>query len=82
MFIISNEILFFGLEPLSQILVPQHTLPVEGQETINDIVTTYRDAIQYVHDQTVRYMNKGLSGLEIANIVKHTPHLINYLYCI
>ena len=52
------EILFFGLE----ILVPQHTLPVEGQDTIKDIVTAYRDAIQYVHDQTVRYMKKTCQG--------------------
>ena len=43
-----------------ELLVPHHTRPVEGQDTIKDIVTAYRDAIQYVHDQTVRYMNKGL----------------------
>eukprot|EP00092_Neocalanus_flemingeri_P020877 GFUD01022616.1.p1 GENE.GFUD01022616.1~~GFUD01022616.1.p1 ORF type:complete len:586 (-),score=145.47 GFUD01022616.1:72-1829(-) len=64
------------------ILVPQHTRPVEGRETVKEIVTAYRDAIQYVHDQTVRYMNKGLSGLEIAKIVKLPPHLINHPYLI
>jgi len=65
-----------------EILVPQHTRPVEGQETIKEIVTAYRDAIQYVHDQTVRHMNKGLSGLEISQIVKLPPHLINHPYLI
>ena len=64
------------------ILVPQHTRPVEGQDTIKETVTAYRDAIQYVHDQTVRHMNKGLSGLEIAKIVKLPPHLINHPYLI
>ena len=41
------------------ILVPQHTFPVYGEDKIMDILTCYRDAIQFTHDQTVRYMNKG-----------------------
>ena len=45
------------LKPL--ILVPQHFLPAYGEECIMDILTCYRDAIQYTHDQTVRFMNKG-----------------------
>ena len=45
-----------GLEPLH--MVPSHTSPVSGPEVL-DILTVYRDALQYVHDQTVRYMNKG-----------------------
>ena len=65
-----------------EILVPQHTRPVEERDTIKEIVTAYRDAIQYVHDQTVRHMNKGLSGLEISQIVKLPPHLINHPYLI
>ena len=45
------------LRPL--IMVPQHTHPVHGEDIIMDILTCYRDAIQFIHDQTVRYMNKG-----------------------
>ena len=41
-------------------LVPQHTRPLEGSELIMETLTAYRDAIQFVHDQTVRYMNKGM----------------------
>ena len=41
------------------IMVPQHTFPVYGEDTIMDILTCYRDAIQFTHDQTVRYMNQG-----------------------
>ena len=49
-----------------KILVPQHTRPIEGSQEIQEILTAYRDAIQLVHDQTVRYMNKGLYPDEIT----------------
>ena len=39
-------------------MVPSHTGPVGGAAVL-EILTVYRDALQYVHDQTVRYMNKG-----------------------
>ena len=63
-------------------MVPQHTGPVSGQDNIRQIITAYRDAIQFVHDQTVRYMNKGLSGREIAEIVKLPAHLQEHPYLI
>ena len=50
-----------------KLLVPQHTRPVEGVEKIEEILTAYRDAIQLVHDQTVRYMNKGLHPTQVTN---------------
>jgi alkyl sulfatase BDS1-like metallo-beta-lactamase superfamily hydrolase len=56
-------------------LVPSHTRPLSGEAEIRDTVTAYRDAIQYVHDQTVRWMNQGLSPAEIAGRVKLPPHL-------
>jgi len=65
-----------------EILVPQHTRPLHGGETILDTLVSYRDAIQYVHDQTVRFMNKGLTAQEIADIVELPPHLINHPYLI
>ena len=72
--------IMLDLEP--EHLVPQHTRPVTGAENIKEIVTAYRDAIQFVHDQTVRYMNKGLSGREIAEIVHLPPHLRDHPYLI
>jgi len=64
------------------VLVPQHTQPIEGKEKILDTLTAYRDAIQFVHDQTVRYMNKGMSGREIAETVKLPAHLATHPYLI
>ena len=45
------------------IIVPQHTIPICGEEAAMDVLTCYRDAIQFTHDQTVRYMNKGTTVL-------------------
>ena len=46
------------LEP--EILVPQHTMPVLGRSTIRATLIKYRDAIQFVHDQSLRLANKGI----------------------
>ena len=61
-----------------KLLVPQHTRPIEGSAEINEILTSYRDAIQIVHDQTVRYMNKGLFPDEITRKVTLPPHLSDH----
>jgi alkyl sulfatase BDS1-like metallo-beta-lactamase superfamily hydrolase len=61
-------------------LVPQHTRPVVGTEEIYQTLTNYRDAIQFVHDQTIRWMNKGLTPMEIVEKVKLPPHLARQPY--
>ena len=61
------------LEP--EYLVPSHTRPIVGKEKINTLLTTYRDAIQFVHDQTVRLMNLGLDPNEIAEQLVLPKHL-------
>ena len=61
-------------------LVPQHTRPLSGAEEIYEVLTNYRDAIQFVHDQTIRWMNKGLMPEEIVENVKLPPHLARQPY--
>jgi len=56
-------------------LVPSHTRPVDGEGRVMKLLTEYRDAIQYVHDQTLRYINYGYHPDEIANMVKLPKHL-------
>jgi alkyl sulfatase BDS1-like metallo-beta-lactamase superfamily hydrolase len=53
----------------------QHGPPVLGHDEVQRVLTLYRDQIQYVHDQTVRAMNRGLSPAEIAETVRLPPHL-------
>jgi alkyl sulfatase BDS1-like metallo-beta-lactamase superfamily hydrolase len=59
----------FGAEHL----VPSHGRPVSGRAQVEELLTAHRDAIQYVHDQTVRHMNRGLTPDEIVEVVAHLP---------
>ncbi|RPH46706.1 MAG: MBL fold metallo-hydrolase [Burkholderiales bacterium] len=56
-------------------LVPSHTRPISGEAEVMRVLTDYRDAIQYVHDQTIRWMNAGLTPDEIVERVTLPPHL-------
>ncbi|MBE9540062.1 MAG: MBL fold metallo-hydrolase [Proteobacteria bacterium] len=62
----------------AEFLVPSHTRPVTGAEEIDDILGVYGDAIQYVHDQTVRGMNQGLDADELAETIQLPPHLASH----
>jgi alkyl sulfatase BDS1-like metallo-beta-lactamase superfamily hydrolase len=59
-------------------MVPSHGVPVIGADKVEEVLRNYRDAIQYVHDQTVRHMNKGLAPDELVQVVKLPPHLASY----
>lgn len=58
-----------------EIILPSHTEPITGAEKIFQTLTDYRDAIQFVHDQTVRGMNKGMTPDELAETVILPEHL-------
>lgn len=58
-----------------EVIVPSHTEVIRGAETAYNILTDYRDAIQFIHDQTVRGMNKGLTPDELAETVILPEHL-------
>ena len=57
-----------------QYIFPSHTKVIEGKNAM-DALTIYRDAIQYIHDQTIRLMNKGLLPEEIASAITLPPEL-------
>ena len=61
------------LEP--EYLIPSHTRPISGKKEIYKKLTTYRDGIQYVHDQTIRMMNQGMGPDEIAEKISLPKHL-------
>ncbi len=61
-------------------LVPCHSRPVSGKEKVDYVLADYRDAIQYVHDQTVRGINRGLGPDELAEWVKLPAHLAEKPY--
>ncbi|MFN9847964.1 MAG: alkyl/aryl-sulfatase [Alphaproteobacteria bacterium] len=65
---LSESIRLYGDK--SDILMTSHGWPRFGQAVIGDYLAKHRDAYKYLHDQTVRLMNEGLTGSEIANRIK------------
>ena len=61
-------------------LVPSHGQPVIGAVDINRIATDYRDAIQFVHDQSLRGINQGMTPDELVEYVKLPAHLAQSPY--
>ncbi len=56
-------------------LVPSHTRPLHGKARIAAALQNYRDAIQFVHDQTIQGINKGMSVDELVQHVQLPAHL-------
>ncbi|HEY6005607.1 MAG TPA: alkyl sulfatase dimerization domain-containing protein [Anaeromyxobacter sp.] len=54
----------------AEVLLGQHTWPVWGRARIAEIITAQQDAYRYIHDQSVRLMNAGLTATEIAEAVR------------
>lgn len=61
--------------PKAEILIGQHHWPVWGREAIVDYLEAQRDLYKHIHDQTLRYMNKGWRPAEIAEVVDLPPDL-------
>lgn len=40
-------------------LIPSHTLPIDGRDEVRAALRDYRDAIQSIYDQVIRYANDG-----------------------
>ncbi|XP_039272271.1 linear primary-alkylsulfatase-like [Styela clava] len=61
-----------------EFLVGSHTRPVEGKDAVYDTLLVYRDGIKYIHDQTVRLLNKGYFPGEIVEQVKLPENLAKH----
>ncbi|MGV3512555.1 MAG: alkyl/aryl-sulfatase [Novosphingobium sp.] len=59
----------------SEVLIASHGWPRFGAGEIAEYLAKHRDAYAYLHDQTVRLMNKGLTGPEIAAELTLPPAL-------
>jgi alkyl sulfatase BDS1-like metallo-beta-lactamase superfamily hydrolase len=52
--------------PKSEVVFAQHHWPVWGQSRLTDFLSKQRVTYKFLHDQTLRLMNKGLKPAEIA----------------
>jgi alkyl sulfatase BDS1-like metallo-beta-lactamase superfamily hydrolase len=64
---LTESIRLFG--PTSDVMFAAHGIPRFGQAEITAFLTNHRDAYKFLHDQSVRLMNTGLTGPEIAEVL-------------
>ena len=63
----------------AEVVFNQHHWPVWGAGQIREFIVNQRDAYRYIHDQTVRQINAGLTGEEIAENLRLPDALQRYL---
>jgi alkyl sulfatase BDS1-like metallo-beta-lactamase superfamily hydrolase len=64
-------------------LLGSHIMPIQGKDSIAETVTRYRDATQYLWDQTIRLINKGYTPIELQHALKDLPdHLLEPPYSV
>lgn len=65
----------------SDVLLGSHHWPTWGRRELVARLAEQRDLYRYMHDQTVRLMNLGLNGTEIAEQLRLPPSLENSWHC-
>lgn len=64
----------------AEVLFASHHWPIWGTTEINDFFIIQRDTYKFIHDQTVRWMNQGLSPKEIASQIQLPDSLNQSFY--
>jgi uncharacterized sulfatase len=61
-------------------LIGGHTNPILGANEVKQVLTDYRDAVQFIHDKTVEGINKGMTPDELVQYVQLPDHLASKDY--
>jgi alkyl sulfatase BDS1-like metallo-beta-lactamase superfamily hydrolase len=61
----------------TDVVIAQHHWPVWGQPRVAALLKKQRDLYKFIHDQSVRLMNRGLTSTEIAEQLKLPASLAN-----
>jgi alkyl sulfatase BDS1-like metallo-beta-lactamase superfamily hydrolase len=65
----------------ADVVFAQHHWPRWGTERMVEFLATQRDLYGYIHDQTLRLLNKGLVATEIAEQLELPPSLERAWHC-
>jgi alkyl sulfatase BDS1-like metallo-beta-lactamase superfamily hydrolase len=76
---LDEAIELFGAE--SEVLFSGHHWACWGSERIVDLLEKQRDLYTYLHDQTLRLLNKGYTGPELAESIELPPSLAEEWHC-
>ncbi|MFD3706612.1 alkyl/aryl-sulfatase [Nocardia sp. NPDC058658] len=61
----------------TDVVFASHHWPTWGTERLTEFLSIQRDLYGYLHDQTLRAMNKGATGIEIAEDFALPPAIVN-----
>jgi alkyl sulfatase BDS1-like metallo-beta-lactamase superfamily hydrolase len=59
----------------AEVVFASHHWPTWGNEAVNGFLAIQRDLYGYLHDQTLRLLNRGYNGAEIAEQIQLPPAL-------
>ncbi|WP_460461966.1 alkyl/aryl-sulfatase [Arthrobacter pigmenti] len=59
----------------TDVVFASHHWPTWGSDSVKDFLAIQRDLYAYLHDQTLRMINKGMNGAEIAEAIELPPAL-------
>jgi linear primary-alkylsulfatase len=76
---LDEAIELFGAD--TDALFAGHHWPLWGNERIVDYLSKQRDLYAYIHDQTLRMLNRGLTSREIAEELELPPELAAEWHC-
>ena len=76
---LNETIELFGAQ--ADVMFAQHHWPRWGGERIAGFLAKQRDLYKYLHDQTLRLLNKGHVGSEIAEMLELPPALASEWHC-
>ncbi|MBN3762223.1 alkyl sulfatase dimerization domain-containing protein [Burkholderia sp. Ac-20365] len=65
----------------AQVLFASHYWPTWGNERIVPFLSAQRDMYRYLHDQTLRMANMGMTALEIGEAIRLPDSLAKHWYC-
>ncbi|KAH8894802.1 Metallo-hydrolase/oxidoreductase [Thozetella sp. PMI_491] len=76
---LDEAIVMFGAD--SDVVFGSHNWPTWGQNELITRLSEQRDMYGYLHDQTVRMMNLGMTGIEIAERIRLPPAISRAWHC-
>ncbi|WP_077894566.1 alkyl/aryl-sulfatase [Clostridium felsineum] len=64
----------------AEYVLPGHTKPLIGRDMVKEVLTNFRNAIEYVLEETLKGMNKGLTADELASTIMLPDNLAGLPY--
>ncbi len=72
---LTEAITMFGAD--TDVAFASHHWPAWGGDRVTEWLSLQRDTYGYLHDQTLRLLNQGYTGIEIAEMLQMPPALEN-----